>query len=68
MMDKHTSKNLTALFTLGIILLIAGEISGIHPGWIFPLLMIIFFPGFVLSLFCWWNASSEEEDLPFMGY
>lgn len=67
-MDKKTSKNLTALFTLGILLLIAGEMSGLQPGWIFSLLMILVFPGFVLSLFAWWSAPEEEPDLPFMGY
>ncbi len=67
-MEKHTCKNLTALFTLGIILLIIGERSGIQPAWIFPLLMIIIFPGFVLSLFTWWNAANDEGDMPFMGY
>jgi len=67
-MDKYTSKNLTCLFTLGIILLVAGEISGVQPSWIFPLLMIIIFPGFILSLFTWWNASNEGGDTPFMGY
>jgi len=56
------------LFTLCVILLIAGEMSGLQPAWIFPLLFIIIFPGFILSLFSWWKASEEDEDLPFMGY
>jgi hypothetical protein len=67
-MDKNTSKSLLSLFTLAVIILIAGEVSGIEPSWIFPLLMIITFPGFILSIFCWWNASHEEGDHPFMGY
>ena len=59
---------MTALFTLGIILLVAGEISGLQPEWIFSLLTIIIFPGFVLSLFAWWSASEKDGDMPFMGY
>jgi len=67
-MDRKTRKNLFALFSLAVILLITGEMSGIQPAWIFSLLMIPVFPGFILSLFSWWNASSEDGDLPFMGY
>jgi hypothetical protein len=67
-MNKETSKNLTAIFMLGIILLIAGEMSGFEPAWIFPLMMIVIFPGFIISLFTWWNASGDDGDTPFMGY
>jgi hypothetical protein len=67
-MDKQTSKNLMALFTLSVVLLILGEMSGLQPAWIFPLLMIIILPGFVLSVFAYWKASGKDEDLPFMGY
>ena len=67
-MDRYNSKNLVALFSLALVLLIAGEMSGLQPSWIFSLLSIIIFPGFLLSLFCWWNASNEDGDHPFMGY
>jgi hypothetical protein len=67
-MDKKAYKNLTALFTLGIILLIAGEHSRLQPAWIFPFLMIPILPGFILSLFSWWNAPDGNGDHPFMGY
>jgi asparagine N-glycosylation enzyme membrane subunit Stt3 len=67
-MKRKKSKDLFALFSLALILLIAGEVSGIGPSWFFSLLMIIIFPGFLLSLFHVWNASGEEGDQPFMGY
>ena len=67
-MDRKSRKNLFAAFSLTIILLIIGEISGFEPSWCLHLLMIIVFPGFLLSLFFLWNASYEEGDNPFMGY
>lgn len=32
------------------------------------LIIIVFFPGFVLGLFLWLNASEKERDIPFIGY
>ena len=42
--------------------------SGLKPGWLPVIVIVMTFPVWVLSLFLWWNASNIEGDFPFTGY
>ncbi|MDK2975045.1 MAG: energy-converting hydrogenase subunit [Methanofollis sp.] len=46
---------------------VAGS-AGLLPLWAAAVLVIVFFPVFLVSLGLWWNASEKEGDTPFIGY
>ena len=67
-MSKKIS--LAVVIISAAVLAIAGYAAstGVKPGWLPVIVVVLAFPVFVLSLFLWWNASNTEGDIPFTGY